>query len=148
LRFLEGLKPDDWFRQPPGCVTHIAWQVAHVAMAQYRLALERIRGHRPEDEQLIPEAILKQFGKGSTPEPDPSRNPSVESIRAVFDRVYQQALAETAVIAESDLDNPVLKPHPLIKTKIQSLWYCAHHEMIHAGQIALVRRLLGHAPAW
>jgi uncharacterized damage-inducible protein DinB len=119
-----------------------------VAMGSYRLTLERIRGRRPEDEQLISEAFLQQFGKGSVPDPDPAKYPAPEKIREVFDRVYRQGLEETARLDDADLDNTVLKPHSLIKTKLQSLWYCAHHEMIHAGQIALVRRLLGHNPAW
>ena len=53
LRFLYQLPDDDWFRQPPGGVKHIAWQVGHLAMAEYRLAIERIRGRLAEDEDLI-----------------------------------------------------------------------------------------------
>jgi hypothetical protein len=29
----------EWFRQPPGGVTHVAWQVGHIAFSEYRLAL-------------------------------------------------------------------------------------------------------------
>jgi hypothetical protein len=37
------------YRQPPGGVSHVAWQVGHIAFAEYRLALWRIRGERPTD---------------------------------------------------------------------------------------------------
>jgi len=30
----------------------------------------------------------------------------------------------------------------------EALFWCAHHEMIHAGQVALRRRLLGQPPLW
>jgi len=147
-RFLDNLPPEDWFRQPPGGVTHIAWQVGHLAFAEYRLALLRIRGTRLEDEQLLPTWFLKQFGKDSVPDPDPAKHPAPERIRAVFDRVHERTMVETADIPDADLDQPIVPSHPLVKTKLEVLWYCSQHEMIHAGQIALVRRLLGYAPVW
>jgi hypothetical protein len=55
LRFLDALPDADWFRMPPGGVTHVAWQVGHLAFAEYRLALERIRGPRPDDANLLSE---------------------------------------------------------------------------------------------
>jgi hypothetical protein len=63
------IDPADWFRMPAGGVTHVAWQVGHIAMAQYRLCLERVRGVRPEDEALISSEFLKQFGRDSVPDP-------------------------------------------------------------------------------
>jgi len=42
------------------------------------------------------------------------------------------------------LDKPPLKPLSLAKTKLWSLLWCAQHEMVHAGQIGLLRRLLGY----
>lgn len=46
-RLLEQTPRGDWFRQPHEGVSHVAWQAGHLAMAQYRLALERLRGSRP-----------------------------------------------------------------------------------------------------
>ena len=43
LRLLDSVNESEWFRMPPGGVTHIAWQAGHLAFAEYRLALERIR---------------------------------------------------------------------------------------------------------
>ena len=42
LSLIEDLEPDDWFRMPAEGVTHIAWQAGHIAMAQFRLCLERL----------------------------------------------------------------------------------------------------------
>ncbi len=148
LRILDKTPADDWFRQPPGGITHIAWQVGHIAMAEYRLVLERLRGRRPEDTGLISEEFLGLFGKGSEPQADPVRYPHVAAIRTVFDRVHDQAMLETENLPEVDLDRPLLKPHSLIQTRLQALFYCPNHKMIHAGQIALIRRFLGFAPTW
>jgi hypothetical protein len=52
-RLLDAVPVTDWFRQPAAGVNLIAWQVGHLAMAEYRLGLERIRGARPADVELI-----------------------------------------------------------------------------------------------
>jgi uncharacterized damage-inducible protein DinB len=66
----------------------------------------------------------------------------------VFDRVHEQVLRELRGLEEGELDQPPLKPHSLAKTKQWSLLWCAHHEMVHAGQIGLLRRQLGYPPLW
>jgi DinB superfamily len=150
LRMLDAIDPADWFRMPHEGVTHVAWQVGHLAMAEYRLALERLRGARPDDANLISESFLNHFGRDSIAvvEPNPAKNPTPAEIRLVFDRVHEQTLRELRDFSEGDLDTPPLKPHPLCKTKFECLRWCSHHEMIHTGQIGLLRRLLGAKPLW
>ena len=143
---LDGLEPEQWFRQPEEGVTHVAWQVGHLAAAEYSLTLRRMRGTSESDSELISEGFLKQFGKGSSPEADPGKYPSAEEIQGVFERVHRQAIEELRELPESVLDEPVDKPHPMFSTKYGALAFCSLHEMIHAGQIGLLRRLLGCAP--
>jgi hypothetical protein len=148
LRMLEQVSPADWFRMPAPAVTHIGWQVGHLAIAEYRLILERVRGARPEDDNLVSAAFLKLFAKDSVPDPDASKYPSPSDIRGVLDRVHAQAMRELSELPEAEWDVAPLKSHPLAQTKLECLFWCAHHEMLHAGQIGLVRRLLGNAPIW
>lgn len=146
VELLENIDPVDWFRQPAEGVTHVAWQVGHLAVAQFRLALERLRGPRPEDAELLPKDYLTLFGKGSTPDPDPGKYPATGDIRRVFDRVHEQVLSEAGELTEAALDEPTDQPHPRFNTKHGALVWCAMHEMLHAGQLGLLRRLLGEAP--
>ncbi|MFL5244582.1 MAG: DinB family protein [Gemmataceae bacterium] len=148
LSLLEETKEADWYRQPPGGITHIAWQVGHIAVAEHWLARVRIRGQRPGDEELIPLAFQAPFERFSAPVADPAIYPNQTAIRAVLDRVHEQTLRELPGLEERDLDEPVLKPHRLAKTKLWSLLWCAQHEAVHAGQIGLLRRQLGYAPVW
>src|SRR5262249_27880643 len=148
LRLLENTDQEDWYEQPSEGVTHIAWQAGHIAMAEYRLALERIRGEHPDDKGLISDDFISHFRRESVPDPDPMKNPSPTHIMAVLDRVHQQALTELKSLPEEELDAPTLSPHPLFDTKLGALLWCAQHEMLHAGQIGLLRRLLGHSPLW
>src|SRR6516165_4139830 len=93
-RLLDQTPATEWFRQPPGGVSHVAWQVGHLAFAEYRMALERIRGPQPQDADLIAEEFLRLFGRDSVPNADPAHYPGRAEIRAVFDRVHEQTLSE------------------------------------------------------
>jgi uncharacterized damage-inducible protein DinB len=147
-RMLETISPSDWFWQPKEGVTHVAWQVGHLAIAQYFLCLVRVRGQRPEDEQLIAQSFSKLFERQSAPNADAAKYPAPAVIREVFDRVHQQVLDELPALTDSDLDEPTLRPHPLFNTKLGALLWCPRHEMSHVGQIGLLRRLMGQAPMW
>jgi hypothetical protein len=136
----------DWFRVPAGSPTHIAWQVGHLAMAEYGLCLFRVRGRRTEDLELMPSKFRKQFSRGSTPEQDPSGYPSLTELRATFDRIHHQCLAEIVTFTAEQLSEPTEMPYAAYPTKLGALLFCSHHEMIHAGQIGLLRRLLGKSP--
>jgi hypothetical protein len=148
LRLLESVKIEDWFRQLPGGVSHIGWQVGHLAFAEYRLALWRIRGQQPQDESLFSQDFVRLFGANSVPDADAGKYPAPADIRAVLDRVHEQALRELPSLTEADLDQPVSHPHPIANTKLLALLWCAHHEMLHAGQVGLLRRQLGYPPMW
>jgi hypothetical protein len=131
---------------PNGARTHVAWQVAHLAMAEYGLCLFRVRGRRAEDVALMPSEFRKQFSKGTIPNPDPNSNPPAHVILDVLNRVHEQTLKELSEYTDDQLDAPVDEPHSVFPTKLGALFFCAAHEMLHAGQIGLLRRLLGKEP--
>ncbi len=144
--FLADLTPEEWFWHPSELVTHIAWQVGHSACAQYSLCLRRMRGPAEGDESLIPAAFMEPFGKGSSPQASADVYPSPEEIMRVLDAVHAQALAELAGQTDEELDAPVDPPHPAFATKLEAVEFSPCHEMVHAGQIGLLRRLMGKAP--
>ena len=146
LSLLDGLTDEDWFRRPAEGITHIAWQVGHLAMAEYGLCLFRIRGRRPEDLDLMSSKFRKQYSKGSQPDPDPANNPAPAELRQALDRVHQQVLSELAACSEQQLSEPIDMPYAVTPTKLGALFFCSHHEMLHAGQIGLLRRLSGKSP--
>jgi hypothetical protein len=147
LRLVDDIDPADWFRMPAG-VTHVAWQVGHLAFAQYRLTLLRLRGKAAGDSELLPDEFLRQFGANSTPDPDASRQLPPGEIRAVLDRVHARVLLEVSRFDPARLNEPIDPPHSIAKTKIDALYWCSAHELVHAGQIGLLRRELGHKPLW
>lgn len=148
VNLIDHIDPALWFQQPSGGVTHVAWQVGHLAFAEYRLALERVRGVLPGDAKLLPEAFTALFGRTSTPDADATKYPAPSEIRGVFDAVHAQVMQEAPAYRDMDIDRPTDKPHPAFTTKIGALLWCSMHEMTHAGQIGLLRRFLGMPPLW
>lgn len=136
----------DWFTMPAGCPTHVAWQVGHLAMAEYGLCLFRQRGRQEIDAELMSSSFRKQFSRGSVPEADASKYPSPAEIRATLDRVHAQVLAEAASFTADQLKEAVEAPFAVEATKLGALLFCSHHEMLHAGQLGMLRRLLGKDP--
>ena len=146
LATLEGIDESDWFTMPAGAPTHVAWQIGHLAMAEYGLCLFRQRGRQPIDLELMSSSFRKLFSRGSVPEADQAKYPSAAEIRATLDRVHQQVLAEVPSFTAEQLAEPVEMPYAVEATKLGALLMCSHHEMVHAGQIGLLRRLLGKNP--
>ena len=66
-QLIDGVPEQQWFDTPLSYPTHIAWQVGHLAMAEYGLTMLRIRGREPDDEHLIPKDFLRRFKKSSVP---------------------------------------------------------------------------------
>jgi len=139
--------PDErWFEQPPGCPSNVAWQVAHLAFAQYALALMRMRGKEPNDQEIISNDFFKRFKKGSVPPTAAENEFTLAEIRATFDQVHARALQEIPTFSEQLLAEPLPAPFVAFPNKLGSLFFCAAHEMLHAGQIGLIRRQFGKPP--
>jgi hypothetical protein len=144
--FVEDLTPADWYWSPVQFTTHIAWQAGHLAVAQYNLCLRRVRGRTPGDELLVADSFIEAFKMGSKPSADPAQGPPLSDIRRVFANVHEQSLAELAKRTVAELEAPVEQSHPAFKTKLDAVEFCSQHELVHAGQIAMLRRLMGKSP--
>ena len=145
MSLLEDLEDSDWYWMPASCPTHIAWQLGHIAMSQYGLTLFRQRGRTEVDPTLMKGKFRKLFMKGTTPKAGADQNPAPGEILEVLENVYQQMLVELPGF-EGHLDEPVDAPHAAFGTKFGSLLFAADHEMLHAGQIGMLRRLMGKDP--
>lgn len=146
LATLADVDEADWFTMPPGCPTHVAWQVGHVAMAEYGLCLFRQRGRQEIDLELMSSGFRKLFSRGTLADADASKYPPSAEIRATLDRVHAQVLKEAPAFTAEQLQEPVDMPYAAEATKLGSLLFCSHHEMLHAGQLGLIRRLMGKQP--
>lgn len=145
LQLVESVPDDLWEAMPEGLATNLAWQVGHLAVAQYGLMLFRQRGRTPADLDLMPGWLRKKFGRGTTPaayDDKPSRAELLEKL----DAIHNQALTEAAEFTSESLREPTDMPYTAYPNKLGALLFCPIHESIHAGQIGTLRRLHGLEP--
>lgn len=147
LQLLDDLTEDQWYWSPDSAVTHAAWQAGHIAMAQYGLTLFRQRGRKLEDSELMSGKFRKKFMKGTQPTSNREDYPSPDEIKTVLEAVNQQMLSELAEFDSPDHWNePIDEPNAGFGNKLGALVFACDHEMLHAGQIGLLRRLMGKQP--
>jgi hypothetical protein len=135
---------DRWFEMPAGAVSHVGWQVGHIAVSQAGHALRTVCGLATAD--LVPTEYGGLFGKGSIPRPDASLYPGPAELMQVLDTIHDRVLAELPRLAEAVMDEPASHATGLIHDKFDLLMWVARHEMLHVGQIGLIRRLMGLPP--
>ena len=151
LRMIERVPHEQWFEMPTN-VTHVAWHVGHMAIAEYFLGLLLVRGGQDSDEALIPGEYRDLFGYGSQVSAGSSGYPSPSDLLLVLERVHEQVLTETRAMPDDVLDeavvfnDPEFDHHPIFDLKGGALEWLSFHEHIHIGSIGLLRRELGAAP--
>lgn len=150
LQVLEHTDRQRWFQMPmgqEGPVTHIAWHIGHLVFAKYAQFILRIFGERPEDQKLIPkERYFAVFAKGTAPAADQSIYPPIDEVLQYFHSIHEHCVTRLAAFPDERLDEPLVQPHQIAVTKLDMAMWSIKHEMLHTGQMALVRRLLGEKP--
>jgi uncharacterized damage-inducible protein DinB len=136
-RNLEGISHEESLRAPEPGGNSLNWVLGH--LLSYRNRILALLGQPPAWDS--PQAA--RYARGSAPlGPDDDPVP-LATLRAGFDRSQQLLLAALEAIPEEDLAAVNERGEPLA----QRLAMLAFHEGYHGGQIALLRRLLGHSGA-
>ncbi|MCP4777949.1 MAG: DinB family protein [Planctomycetaceae bacterium] len=151
LQMIERVPHAQWFEMPSG-VTHVAWNVGHMAIAEYFLGLVFVRGARESDREFIPESYVELFGYGSVATSDSNVYPSPTEILDVLGSVHTTVLDETRAMSVAALSEPCeflegeFDHHPIFEQKGGALEWLSYHEHVHIGAIGLLRRELGWKP--
>lgn len=146
LNLLSAVPDELWSKIPEGASTHFAWQVGHLAVAQYGLMLFRQRGRAEGDLELMPGWLRKQFGRGSIPPVEGEGGPTKAELMAILERIHTTSMATVPSLSPELLSEPTEMPFAGYPIKLGALLFCPIHEGIHAGQIGLLRRLHGLDP--
>jgi uncharacterized damage-inducible protein DinB len=143
LRLIADLTGDDWTYQPKPGLHHCLWLCGHLACAESLLILVRCAG------QNDPNAAFSRHFQIGKPISD-AKSGDFPSHDAVVETMAATHLAVMAVIQEMDdevLDQPCFGKdgaiHPHYRTNAEAIVHAVRHEGFHAGQIAMIRRLLG-----
>ena len=151
LQMIERVPHHQWFEMPAG-VTHVAWNVGHLAIAEYFLGLVFVRGARESDREILPESYAELFGYGSTAIADSNGYPNPPELLKVLSTVHEAVIQEAKSMTPKDLNEPCVflegefDHHPIFEDKGGALEWLGYHEHVHIGTIGLLRRELGSKP--
>ncbi len=145
LKLLADLKGDDWVFQPAAGLAHPLWLCGHLACSQHLLIHVRCLG-----KGVLEESFTKHFPIGGPVKSGKEHDyPPVATVLSTMEEVQQQTLSAVRGMSDALLAEPAFggdgKPHPHYKDKAGAVAHCNRHEAFHAGQIAMIRRLLGKA---
>jgi hypothetical protein len=125
-------------RAVPGS-NHLAWQLGHL-IASERSLLTAVGADMPD----LPEGFAEKHGKENIESDDPNDFSSKDEYLKLMEQMHNAAIAAIDGVDESGLDAP--SPENLrgfFPTVGSVLFMAGGHEMMHAGQIAAIRRKLG-----
>jgi len=125
------------FRPAGGRGNHALWLLGHVAVSESHIAAwagAKIKAAPPGDPAKV--------AMGSTPVADPSAYPSKQELLDYAAAVRAAALKYLDKVKAADLDRPAVKAPDFIKTRGDAWRLMAVHEMMHVGQLTVVRKEL------
>jgi len=132
------------FQPRPG-LNNALWLLGHIVTSEDGLILRWCAG-----DSAMPEEYRKLFFMGTTPQSDPSAYPGKDEILEVLAQVHTRALEVVSAISPGELDEQPMG-YEEMPEGARELFWCkgaciyghARHEAVHAGQITMLRRLMG-----
>ena len=129
------------YRPAGGRGNHPLWLLGHVANSEAHLA-----GWGGAKVDVPAVADPAKFGMGSTPAADASIYPSKQELLAYAAAVRKQVLAGLAKVEASDLEKPAVNAPEFFKSRGHCWQIVVTHEMMHVGQLTVVRKELALPP--
>jgi uncharacterized damage-inducible protein DinB len=116
---------------------HIRWQTGHIVYGAY-LMLRTLGQAAP-----LPDGWYDLFHRGCTFTEDTSVYPAMAELRGKLSWYNEQITRRLETLADAELDT-TLDPEPIFETSaFNTVSFLNAHAFYHAGQIAVIRRLLG-----
>jgi hypothetical protein len=141
--FLADFKtPEQWTLQVHDQANHALWLAGHLGTVDnFMISLLA-----PEKAIANPEYQAK-FSMGSRPSSSPSDYPEVGDVLDFMRKRRSVVLEILAGMSEAGMVEPPPKGTPDIMPDVGSIFETLiWHEALHAGQITVARRALGHSP--
>ena len=139
------LKGDDWTFQPGEGLAHPLWLCGHLTSAQDSLVSVRCLG-RPS---TLPMGFAAHFPIGGPVKSAREHDyPPVDTVLSTMKETHPRTLEairgmSDSLLAEAAFGADGKTPHPHYRDKRGVVTHASRHEAFHAGQIAMIRRLLG-----
>ena len=139
-RFTEDLKPEEYLHRPVPKANCAAWTIGHLIMAERRLG-SRIGPAFPE----IPAGFERRFAREEGA-PQAAEFGDVTILRPLFNAHRDATIAAVKALPIARLLEPVQSMIPTVNTLGELIAFMPLHQVMHVGQITIIRRSLGRPP--
>jgi hypothetical protein len=137
--YLGDLSDADLLTRPVGC-NHLAWQLGHLISSEVSLLNGICPGKGPE----LPPDFAARHSKETTGVNDPQKFCTKKEYLDLLEKVSTASKQALDGLSDADLDAPSPEHfRPRFPTVGSIFTLIATHPMMHAGQIAVARRMLG-----
>ncbi len=140
---IKSIPDSSWYTIPEVIESNIAWQIGHLIVSQNYNGIIVVAGLNKRIFEQVPlKEYAQLYGFGSKAD---TKGPSPEDLRKQLDFVDDLVREQLNQLDEDELDQPLVPsrfPHPFAKTKYEALTWNFGHEMWHAGQIAMIKRIV------
>jgi hypothetical protein len=140
--YLNDLTSADLLARPCPGGNHIAWQLGHLIAAEHHLVEQAAPGKMPK----LPPGFAERHKKDSAAKDDAASFLKKEEYLALAKHTREATQSVVAQLNEADFDKPVAKVPPFVKTVGEMFLFIGPHWTMHAGQWAVIRRVLGRPP--
>ncbi len=138
--YLEDLTDDDLLVRPVDGAHHAAWQLGHLISSESQM----IEGIRPQAQQLVARDFARRHDKSRAFESADLWEVSKSEYLTLMELVRSATLNLLRELSEDELSAAgpefMRKYAPTVGSVFTSI---GSHELMHAGQIAVIRRKLG-----
>lgn len=143
LRLIADLKGDDWHFSPKPGLAHPLWLCGHLTVSPHLLIHVRCLNNGILDDTFVAHFPIG----GPVPSAKDHAYPSAETVLRKMAEVHEQTYAAIRGMSDALLAEPAYgaggAAHPHYRDKRGAVAHCNRHEAFHAGQLAMIRRLLG-----
>jgi len=144
MSLLDAIPEQDWFHVPVDGGNHAAWIAGHVAWEDDDCLNSLVDGRG----RKLPRRWHDTFATGTKPNSDPSAYPDIPELRAAL-TAYREELIDSFKAAADRLADPLPEGlHGFAKNLAAFMPAIACHEMIHVGQLTVIRKSLQLAPVF
>ena len=139
-KYVSDLSDADLLVRPVPGANHVAWQLGHLIASEIGM-LSSIPGGASLE---LPPGFAERHGKETAGVEPPKGFLTKDEYLSIFKKVRAQTFAKLDKLPDADLDKPNTGRMAQLCPKIGDLFLlAATHQMMHAGQFAVLRRKLG-----
>ncbi len=134
--------PEQWTHQVHPHANHALWFAGHVGTVD-NFMIARLDAAKVAERT----GYRERFGMGSRPTANPADYPPPEEVLQFMRERREVLLDILRELSEEELQKPAPPGTPEFMRDVASIFEAAAwHEALHAGQVTIARRSLGHPP--